>query len=186
MVQGTRLPCGWLEGRVISELVFWRYHGVGVDGAGCVTLRRAPAASPPYGRHSTSGWELTLSARTGWLVMETPAAVLLLYWYLVGSHSGSVVAVTLLCMWESHYVHRAFVYPFSLSPRARAIPVAVVVFGLRIQRGEYVRQRAVPVPPRARLPARLVAGRAFCLWSPLVRSCWVLNRYADDGASTRT
>ncbi|NLE46306.1 MAG: DUF1295 domain-containing protein [Chloroflexi bacterium] len=164
---------------MISELVFWRYLvwvWMALAALLFVVLLRHPA---PYGRHSTSGWGLTLSARTGWLVMETPAAVLFLYWYLVGSHSGSVVAVTLLCMWESHYVHRAFVYPFSLSPRARAIPVAVVVFGFVFNvvntyvNGRYLFHLGPDYRLDWLLDVRFVSGALLFVVG------WVLNRYAD-------
>ena len=92
-----------------------------------VVLMVRPA---PYGRHATLGWGPTVSARPGWLLMEAPASLLFLLWFLAGARSGSVVLVVFLLMWEAHYVHRAFLYPFTLGSTARRIPVLVVLFGV--------------------------------------------------------
>lgn len=34
------------------------------------------------------------------------------------------------CMWEAHYVHRSFIYPFTLSTTAKQMPVVVICLGL--------------------------------------------------------
>jgi len=42
----------------------------------------------------------------------------------------TLAAAVFLALWEAHYIHRAFIYPFSLRDNARQMPVAVVGFGL--------------------------------------------------------
>jgi 3-oxo-5-alpha-steroid 4-dehydrogenase 1 len=51
-------------------------------------------------------------------------------WFLAGTHSGALVSVVFLCMWQAHYVERALNYPFRLAVSARPIPVVVVLFGV--------------------------------------------------------
>jgi protein-S-isoprenylcysteine O-methyltransferase Ste14 len=68
----------------------------------------------PYGRHTRAGWGPSLPAWLGWLLMEAPAPVVFLLFWLQGPHRGEVVPIVLLVMWETHYVYRAFIYPAGL------------------------------------------------------------------------
>jgi 3-oxo-5-alpha-steroid 4-dehydrogenase 1 len=92
-----------------------------------VVLLRFPA---PYGRHSSAGWGRTLPARTGWLLMEAPASLLFLLWFVTGTYSSSSVAVVFMLLWQAHYLERAFHYPLTLAESARPIPALVVACGV--------------------------------------------------------
>jgi protein-S-isoprenylcysteine O-methyltransferase Ste14 len=83
----------------------------------------------PYGRHIRRGWGPTLTNRTGWLLMEAPAPLVFALLYFLGEHRASLTAIAFLLLWEAHYVHRAFIYPFSLANRERKMPLTVVLFG---------------------------------------------------------
>lgn len=79
----------------------------------------------PYGRYGRAGWGPTLPSRLAWVVMESPASLLFAAVYLGGAHRAGLVPLLLFGVWELHYVHRAFVYPFSMRPGAR-MPVGLV------------------------------------------------------------
>lgn len=83
----------------------------------------------PYGRYGRRGWGPTVSARTGWLVMESPAVLVFAVVYATGEHATDLVPLVLLVMWQSHYVYRAFGYPFLMRSGAR-MPVAVVLMAI--------------------------------------------------------
>ena len=80
----------------------------------------------PYGRHVRGGWGPTLPSRSGWFVMEAPAALVFAGGFVVGAHHDSVAARVFLVMWEAHYVYRAFVYPFTLRDDGGRMPFSVV------------------------------------------------------------
>lgn len=82
--------------------------------------------SAPYGRHARAGWGPTVPASLGWLGMEAPAAVLPLVMVAFGERRD-VVTFVLLALWELHYAHRAFVYPWTV--RGGRLPVTVAAFG---------------------------------------------------------
>ena len=67
----------------------------------------------PYGRFNRSGWGPEISNRWGWCIMESPAV--LVFGYLVlSAPEQSAILWLFLVMWQLHYIHRAFIYPFTL------------------------------------------------------------------------
>jgi 3-oxo-5-alpha-steroid 4-dehydrogenase 1 len=87
-----------------------------------VALRLLPA---PYGRYARAGWGPTLSARTGWLLMESPAVFFFAGVYAFGRHRAEIAPLALLCLWQLHYVHRTFFFPFRLLGTAKRMPASV-------------------------------------------------------------
>jgi len=84
----------------------------------------------PYGgRHARSGWGPTVPSRVGWVVMEAPAAVLFVVFFLLGSHRSEPVPLLFLALWLVHYVYRAFVYPFLMRSGSR-MPVLVMLLAI--------------------------------------------------------
>jgi hypothetical protein len=84
----------------------------------------------PYGgRHGRPGWGPTVPARVGWVVMEAPACVLFLVFYLLGEHRAQLVPLLFLLLWQAHYVQRAFVYPLLMRSGSR-MPVLVVLLAI--------------------------------------------------------
>ena len=43
--------------------------------------------------------------------------------------NAGITGIVFLVLWEAHYLHRAFIYPFSLRGAARRMPLSVVSFG---------------------------------------------------------
>lgn len=84
----------------------------------------------PYGRHSRSGWGPTINSKLGWMIMESTAPAVFLLCFISGPKSGSIAAIMFLAMWELHYLHRAFIFPFSLRGKARRMTLAVIGMGL--------------------------------------------------------
>ncbi len=83
----------------------------------------------PYGRHGRSGWGPTVPARVGWMIMESPASLLFLIFYLFGDHRAELVPIVFLVLWQVHYVQRAFVYPV-LMRTGRRMPVSVMAMAI--------------------------------------------------------
>jgi 3-oxo-5-alpha-steroid 4-dehydrogenase 1 len=83
----------------------------------------------PYGRHIRGGWGYTVGNKLGWVLMEAASPLVFGLCFFLGG-SLSAATVVFLVMWEAHYLHRAFIYPFSLRGKERHMPLAVVSFGL--------------------------------------------------------
>jgi protein-S-isoprenylcysteine O-methyltransferase Ste14 len=83
----------------------------------------------PYGRHVRKGWGYSVGNKLGWVLMEAPAPIVFAVCWLIGDVKLSAVSLVFLVLWEAHYLHRAFIYPFSRRGIARRMPLSVVSFG---------------------------------------------------------
>ncbi|OGN99167.1 MAG: 3-oxo-5-alpha-steroid 4-dehydrogenase [Chloroflexi bacterium RBG_13_51_52] len=83
----------------------------------------------PYGRHARKGWGYSVGNKLGWVLMEAPAPIVFAVCFLFGETRNSPVTLVFLAMWEMHYLHRAFIYPFSLRGVAKRMPLGVVAMG---------------------------------------------------------
>ena len=60
--------------------------------------------------------------------MEAVSPIIFAVCFLVGDNR-TVTALAFLILWEAHYIHRAFIYPFSLRGN-RKMPFLIIGFGL--------------------------------------------------------
>ena len=83
----------------------------------------------PYGRHERVGFGPRLSATLGWVLMEAPAPLLFAVYFIVGPRPLEPVLWVFLLLWELHYFHRAFVFPFRRRGKDQTMPLAIMLLG---------------------------------------------------------
>ncbi len=83
-----------------------------------------------YGRYSRTDRGPTVSNRTGWLVMEAPAALAFPLVYYYYSSVMTPMDWALVLLWSFHYVYRAFVYPFKLRNPDKPMPLLIVAMAI--------------------------------------------------------
>ncbi len=81
----------------------------------------------PYGRHAGESRLPTIDATLGWVVMESPSCLVPLWLWITGAHRGDPARIALLLLWELHYVHRAYIFPFRRRGGERRMPVSVAL-----------------------------------------------------------
>ena len=84
----------------------------------------------PYGRHARKGWGPGVDNRLGWILMEAPSPLLFALLFLTGTVTSGTVPLVFIVLWESHYIHRAFIYPFTLHGGSKPMPVSIILFGI--------------------------------------------------------
>ena len=82
----------------------------------------------PYGRHIRGGWGPVLENRLGWFVMESPA-VLVLGVIVLTYAQLNLTVVSLLLLWQLHYCHRAFIYPWTLK-KGKKMPWLIMLMAV--------------------------------------------------------
>ena len=87
----------------------------------------------PYGRHQTTGWGPTTSARLGWVIMETPALLIMAGLFIAGDRFDDVALWIYVLMWCIHYFHRSWIYPCRARIAGKTMPLAISGMGAFFQ-----------------------------------------------------
>ena len=83
----------------------------------------------PYGRHRAKGWGIEISAKNGWIIMESIPAVLLTVILALG-HNRDVVVLFFWAIWTAHYVNRAWAWPNRAKLDQKLMPLSVVILAI--------------------------------------------------------
>jgi steroid 5-alpha reductase family enzyme len=75
-------------------------------------------------------WGPSINSRLGWVIMEAPAALVFAICFVFGVNARTVPILVFLALWEAHYIHRAFIYPFTTRGDAKRMTLTVVIMGL--------------------------------------------------------
>ena len=82
-----------------------------------------------YGKFYTKHWGPTVGNKLGWVLMEAPVFVLMLVFYIMWADKTAVTLLVFLLLFELHYFHRSFIFPFLLRGKSR-MPLAIVLMGV--------------------------------------------------------
>ena len=161
----------------MTEAALHRGLALGMIATAVAVFAALRITTAPYGRHVRAGWGPTMPARLGWIVMEAPAAVAFLAIYALGDRALGLAPLVLLVLWQLHYVHRAFVFPFGMRGDKRMpIAVAGMAIGFNLVNA-YLNARQVSAfgdyPAGWLLDPRFPAGAALFLGGRAI------NRRAD-------
>lgn len=87
----------------------------------------------PYGRFASDQWGINLNPKLGWWLMELPATVVFLWFFVQGPYATHPTALVLAAIWCLHYGNRGWFFPLSLrvAPNHRStFSVVVMVMGM--------------------------------------------------------
>ena len=133
----------------------------------------------PYGRYTRSGWGPVLPSAIGWLLMEAPSAILFAVYFLFGSVDKNLPLILLFCMWEIHYLHRAFIYPFTIRNGNRKMTLSVILMGMAFNIGNtYINGRYL-FSLSGGYPANWVLEPRFLIGVGFYTVGFIINRWAD-------
>jgi 3-oxo-5-alpha-steroid 4-dehydrogenase 1 len=133
----------------------------------------------PYGRHARAGWGPMISSTLGWVLMEAPASLAFLGFYLWGEHRAATAPLALLGLWQLHYANRAFVYPFRRRGGDKPMPLAVAAMGFTFNvANAYLNARFLT--HFARYPEGWLADPRFIGGVALFVVGFAINQHADQ------
>ncbi|MFT7036894.1 MAG: 3-oxo-5-alpha-steroid 4-dehydrogenase 1 [Cyclobacteriaceae bacterium] len=79
----------------------------------------------PYGRHIEKGWGKEISNRTGWIIMELPSFLIILYFAISSQQSSYALLLSLL--WLIHYFNRSVIFPFRIKTSGKKMPLIIAL-----------------------------------------------------------
>ena len=110
-----------------------QHHAWGVQlefALAVVTFIALFLVTAPYGRSVRPGWGPTIPSRIGWIVMESPPVLAFLLIFFSGPRSSDTVPLVLCGLWQLHYVHRAYVFPFRMRLAGKRMPVVIAAMAI--------------------------------------------------------
>lgn len=132
----------------------------------------------PYGRHFRRGWGPAIPARLGWVVMESPAVLLFTAIYSFGERAADSAPVLLLVLWQLHYIHRTFIYPFRLRASGARMPLSIAAMAFTFNcLNAYVNARWIS--DLGTYPADPMVSTPFVLGAVLFLAGWTVNQQSD-------
>ena len=84
----------------------------------------------PYGRHSDRSWGATINNQLGWIIMEIPALLVFMYFFLEGNKNQSTVVWIFFGFWLLHYINRSIIYPLRTKTAKKQIPLLIVFLAI--------------------------------------------------------
>jgi 3-oxo-5-alpha-steroid 4-dehydrogenase 1 len=84
----------------------------------------------PYGRHASSKWGPQVNNRLGWVLMELPVMIVLLYLVITNASVQNLFTWVLVGLFIFHYINRTFIFPFRIHTKGKKMPVVIVGSGI--------------------------------------------------------
>jgi protein-S-isoprenylcysteine O-methyltransferase Ste14 len=163
----------------VSELTIFNTLLIGWFVLAVIVFIALFFVAAPYGRHLRQGWGYAVGNKLGWVLMEAPAPLAFAACFRLGNHAGAATLVFLV-MWEAHYIHRAFIYPFGRRGSDRRLPLVILSFGFLFNlmngylNGRYVYTFSGGYPSGWLGDPRFIAGLALFVIG------FYINRQADQ------
>ena len=148
----------------MNELQIHQILLVAFFALAAITFPALLFVTAPYGRYTRERYGPKIDRRLGWIVMEAPSGLLYGACFLLGDRWSNAAALVFLLLWETHYTHRAYIFPFRLrgeQQRLTLVTVALaVVFNLfnGYLNGRYLNLLAPPYPASWLADARFLVG----------------------------
>ncbi len=163
----------------MTEMTFYNWFVVGWMALAAVTFVALFFITAPYGRFTRSGWGPRISARVGWILMESPVLVTFLVLFGISDRESNIVCLVFVAIFAAHYVHRALIYPFRVRSSRPSITIPVILMGALFNVGNgYLNGRYLfTLGPE--LTTSWLADPRFVIGVLLFISGYSLNQYAD-------
>jgi 3-oxo-5-alpha-steroid 4-dehydrogenase 1 len=98
-------------------------------GAAVATFVSLMFTTAPYGRHAKKGWGPLIPNKPAWLIMEAPASILFFVYMLVADRDITATLIVIQVVWQVHYFHRSFIFPFTLKSDEK-VPLSIMLMSM--------------------------------------------------------
>jgi 3-oxo-5-alpha-steroid 4-dehydrogenase 1 len=135
--------------------------------------------SAPYGRHARHGFGPMIPNHFAWFIMETPSAILFAVLFALGTAPKTPPILLFFGVWELHYVHRAFIYPWTIRDGHKKMPITVMLLGFSFNIGNSYANGYFLFALSQGYPAGWLLDFRFLAGMVLFLSGFIINLWAD-------
>ena len=82
-----------------------------------------------YGKMISSKWGPAINNKLGWMIMELPVFVIMLYYWGISPYRFEPVMLAFFFIFETHYFQRVFVFPCLMRGNSK-MPLAIVAMSM--------------------------------------------------------
>src|SRR4030042_1643226 len=156
----------------IYRIVLYSFFGVAV-----ITFIVLFFITAPYGRHAKKGWGPLIPNKIAWIVMEAPASLMFLLYFLIADRSITATLIVLQIIWQIHYFHRSFIFPFMLRSDEK-VSISIIIFGMIFNSiNTYIQGRWVySFSPESAYTAAWLADPRFIIGVVIFAIGFVINK----------
>mgnify|MGYP001061655224 CR=1 FL=1 len=140
-----------------------------------------------YGRHDDGErawwWGPGIPTRWSWVLMEFPASLGFALFFFLGERSLDITPLILFGMWQAHYFHRSFIYPFQRRTKpGGTTPLLIPLSGMLTNLGiAFVNASILTwISIRADYDLAWLTDPRFILGAIVFASGFYINRKADS------
>ena len=82
-----------------------------------------------YGKMMTSKWGPAINNKLGWMIMEMPVFVIMLYYWGISPYRFEPVMLAFFLIFQTHYFQRTFIFPWLIRGNGK-MPLLIVAFSM--------------------------------------------------------
>ncbi|MBI9107823.1 MAG: DUF1295 domain-containing protein [Spirochaetales bacterium] len=132
----------------------------------------------PYGKFVKKGWGPEVNASLAWIVMELPAVIIPLFFFITSGRIGEGQYWIFIGIWELHYIQRTFIYPLLLNKSSHRVPLLIILFSAVFNMiNGYIIGWGIFIHPGLGIP-RLISVR-FILGFSIFVAGFIINLVSD-------
>lgn len=133
----------------------------------------------PYGRYNRAKWGAQVKAKLGWVIMESPAVIIFALSFALGSRTSSAFPLLFLAMWQIHYIHRTYIFPFQMRSGQKQMTLLVMSMGFTFNAiNGYLNGRYLGTFGPG-YPAEWITDPRFIIGVLLFLCGFAINRHSD-------
>jgi len=148
--------------------------------AAAVTFVSLLKITAPYGRHAKKGWGPLVPNKPAWLIMEAPASLLFLFYMLIADKDLNVTLILFQIIWQIHYFHRSFIFPFTLKSDEK-VPLSIMLMSMFFNAvNTYIQGRWIySFSPSFAYTDAWLANPRFFIGVAIFAAGFIINKHAD-------
>lgn len=82
-----------------------------------------------YGIFRNKSWGISIPNKTGWILMECPAFITMLYMWFSADMQYTIPLLLFFIFFELHYFQRTFIFPLLMKGNSR-MPLSIIAMGI--------------------------------------------------------